>query len=102
MLEQGNTFPDNFDTVERLRFLMTGALLAGIVISNAFKSENVYNIVMPRNQISYYNAEELIEDNIRVYNWLQDFLRHFYEGQVDSLKSITKSFVNIEKSARKT
>src|SRR3989442_4977211 len=45
-------------------------LLAGLVISNAFKSENVYNIVTPRQQIAYRTTNELFADNFKVYSRL--------------------------------
>lgn len=56
-----------------MRFLMSGTLLSGLVISNAFKSENVYNIVLPRSQISYYKVDELVEDNVTLYSRITSF-----------------------------
>ncbi len=64
LLKQGDPFPPYLDKCINMRLLMSGVFLAGIVISNAFKSENVYKIVLPRLQISYYNVDELIEDDI--------------------------------------
>ncbi len=52
---------------------MNGTLSSGLVLSNAFKNENVYKIVLPRGQISYYNIDELIEDNVTVYSRIQSF-----------------------------
>lgn len=80
LVEQGKPFPDNFDIKRQMRFLMVGTLLAGLVISNAFKSENMYKIVQPRAQVSYYNIDEFIEDNVIVYSRIQHFYyrTHFY------------------------
>ncbi len=52
----------------KLKLLICGTLLAGLVISNAFKSENVYNIVSPRQLISYRTLDELVEDNFTIYS----------------------------------
>lgn len=40
LLEQGNPFPAKIESNMHLRFLLAGTFLAGLVISNAFKSEN--------------------------------------------------------------
>ncbi len=67
LMEQGNPFPQFFDKDAKMRFLMSGTLFAALVITNSFKSENVYNIVLPRKQVSYYNYDELIEDNVTIF-----------------------------------
>lgn len=79
-LEQGNPFPANFDKLQQLRFLMSGVLLGGLVISNAFKSENVYNIVLPRGQMSYHYIDELVNDNFTVYSRISRFDYGFQRG----------------------
>lgn len=57
---------------------MSGTLLAGLVISNAFKSENVYKVVTPRKPISYYDVDELIQDNFTVHSRIQSFFNVAY------------------------
>ncbi len=84
LLEQGDPFPASSDTKIQMRFLMCGALLAGLVISNAFKSENVYKIVLPRSHISYYNVDELVEDNVNLYTRIEKFL-YMYDFCIPSL-----------------
>lgn len=39
---------------------MCGILLVGLVISNAFKSENMYKIVLPRQHISYFTCSKTV------------------------------------------
>lgn len=73
LLEQGGPFPENKETVNKLKFLFCGTLLAGLVISNAFKSENVYNIVTPRKIISYRTLQELVEDNFKIFSRITHF-----------------------------
>ncbi len=73
ILEQGHSFDTNPSNQVRLRLTWCGALLAGIVISNAFKSENMFKIVMPRNQISYKIVDELLKDDFQLYTRLWYF-----------------------------
>lgn len=73
MIEQGNPFPPDFDKHIKLRLVMGSTLLTGLVLSNAFKSKNVYKIVLSRYNISYRNVYELIEDNITVYSQIERF-----------------------------
>ncbi len=68
LLEQGGPFPENNEMVDKLNPMICGILLTGLVISNAFKSENVYNIVTPRQLISYRTISELFEDNFKIYS----------------------------------
>lgn len=74
-MEQGDPFPAHLGKNEKLRYILVGTFLAGVVISNAFKSENVYKIVLPRAEISYNNIDELIEDSVIVYTRIQ---RYYY------------------------
>lgn len=83
LLEQGDPFPSNFDKCRQMRFLMCGILLGGLVISNAFKSENMHKIVLPRQHISYYNFDDLSEDNISVYNRIQYFQSIKFSYEMD-------------------
>ncbi len=59
--------------MNKLKLLICGTLLAGLVISNAFKSDNVYKIVTPRLQIPYYTMDELIQDNFKIYSSITEF-----------------------------
>lgn len=73
LVEQGDPFPSKQLKIYRLRFVICGVLLAGIVLSNAYKSTNVYNIVTPRNSIPYRTINELVHDKFSVYGRLVSF-----------------------------
>ncbi len=88
LLEQGDPFPSNICKNNRLKLLVGGTLLVGCVISNGFKSENVYKIVRPRFQVSYYNIDEFIEDNVTVYVPITTF-DYYYGRDVLCKKSKT-------------
>lgn len=67
LLEQGEPFPASLLKVTRFRVLIAGNLLAGLVLSNAYKSNNVYNIVRPSKPVPYTEFDELVRDKFSVY-----------------------------------
>jgi hypothetical protein len=77
VLEQGDPFPVRLTNINRFRFIICSTLLAGVVISNAFKSTNVYNIVKPRHRISYRKINELVRDNFTTYIRITEFYYNF-------------------------
>ncbi len=85
LLEQSNPFPNSLLHLFRYRCTLCGTFLAGLVISNAFKSENMYQIVMPRYELSYYNVDELLEDRFQLYTriWYFWYELLFYQGSYD-------------------
>lgn len=68
LLEQGDPFPERFDKSKSFRFLMCGTLLGGLVLSNAFKSTNVYNIVLPKQRLKFRTFNELLQHGYSVYS----------------------------------
>ncbi len=70
VLEQGNPFPERFIRSSSFRFLICGTLLGGLVLSNAFKSTNVYNIVLPRIPLEFGVIDELLVHGYSVYSKL--------------------------------
>ncbi len=73
LVEQGDPFPENNKIIKKLKFVVCGTLLAGLVISNAFKSDNIYKVVTPRQRISYESLDELLEDNFRIFSRISTF-----------------------------
>lgn len=66
-LEQGNPFSGMIEKNHKLRLLLAAFLLMGVVVSNAYKNTNVYNMIAPRSPIPYEKIEELVEDNFVIY-----------------------------------
>lgn len=62
-LEQGNSF---FDKAP-VRIKSGPYILMGIVISNAYKNTNVYDMISPRKAIPYETFRELVTDNFSVF-----------------------------------
>lgn len=67
MLEQGNPISQSISDTFHFRWVTGCLLLMGIVLSNAYKSTNIYNIVVPRKPILYNFLNELVRDNFQVY-----------------------------------
>lgn len=75
-------------------------LLGGIILSNAYKNTNVYNMVVPRKPILYQRFDELQKDNFNVYSRSTEvailpILRSKIENKV-----LEMSFKNTTKSAQ--
>lgn len=67
-LEQGDPFPMNVLEIAELRFVAGTFLLMGIVLSNAYKNTNVYNMVIPRGTIPIETLDELVTNNFTMYS----------------------------------
>lgn len=67
LLEQGDPFPARYIKSKPFRFLICGTLLGGLVLSNAFKSNNVYNIVLPMQRLKFGTIDELLQHGFTVY-----------------------------------
>lgn len=67
LLEHGDKVFDN----KRFKLATGMFLLMGIVISNAYKNTNVYNMIAPRKPIPYEFAKELLSDNFTLLTRLE-------------------------------
>lgn len=67
LLEQGNPFPESLMTTSRCSSIIGTLLCMGIVLSNAYKNTNVYNMIIPRTPVAYQNLEELVHDKFPIY-----------------------------------
>lgn len=67
LLEQGNPFPFHNFVKKRFRWLAGAFLLAGVVLSNAYKNTNVYSMIVRRKAIPYERFEELVQDNFTIF-----------------------------------
>lgn len=67
LLEQGDPFQNFVVRRKQVRIMIGLFLLMGLILSNAYKNTNVYNMVVHRKPILYSYFEELKQDNIIVY-----------------------------------
>lgn len=66
-MEQGSPFPNQIINISALRYATGLFLLMGIIISNAYKNTNVYNMIIPRQPIPFEKFEDLVLHNFTVY-----------------------------------
>lgn len=66
-LEQGDPFPNEATSKDNLKVVISTFLLMGVVLSNAYKNSNVYNMILPRNPVPYEYFRELLRDNFTIY-----------------------------------
>lgn len=67
MIEQGDPFFITVTTTQNLRYAVGSFLLVGNILSNAYKSKNVYNMIKLRGSIPYERIDELVSDNFTIY-----------------------------------
>lgn len=67
LLEQGDAFRERLVKTQPFRFLICGTILGGLVLSNAFKNTNVYNIMLPQKPLPFRTFEELLSHGYHVY-----------------------------------
>ncbi|CAL8121392.1 unnamed protein product [Orchesella dallaii] len=67
ILEQGDPFPSEPLAATPIRLMVAAFMLVGIVLSNAYKNSNVYNMIAPRNPVPYTHLKGLVENNFTIY-----------------------------------
>lgn len=79
LLEQGDPFADDVAQERRtgtdqVKFLLGTFLLMGIVLSNAYKNTNVYNMILPKTPIPYKFFNELIQAKVTIYSRVSSYV----------------------------
>lgn len=70
-------------------------LLAGIVLSNAYKSENVRNMILPRKSLPYKFFEELVQGKVAIYTRSRDFHIQSFHSRIYDYGNITGTICTI-------
>lgn len=88
-LEQGDS------VIQKKSFRAASGLfiLIGIVLSNAYKSTNVYNMISPRKPIPYEFFHELVTDNFSIYTRVISVETDIFNfiGQDDDILAVFKT-----------
>lgn len=108
LLDQGDpfSFPRKFQT--KVKVILVGVYLVAMLLSNAYKNNNVYNMVLGRKRIVYSTLEELENDNFTVYSRISGILHYIYipfeNDSFYTLEPGTKlpDFQFVKESERKT
>lgn len=77
VLEQGNAFPSKVCESKRGRGIVAGIFGASILLSNAYKNTNVYNMVVPRMDLLFESFDQLEKENVSVYTRLHHLYHRF-------------------------
>lgn len=67
-VEQGDPIPTSLAENPGMRLILGSVLLSGIVLSNAYKNSNVYNLITNRQPLLYETLEHLKEAKFTIYS----------------------------------
>lgn len=76
LLEQGDPFRGDIAKISNLRVVVGGFLVASIVISNAYKNDNIYNMIVERRVIPYEKFSELVKEDFTFYTITKSITQH--------------------------
>lgn len=67
LLEQGGPFSKSSEDNTNFRYAIGSLLLMGIILSNAYKNTNVYDMIIPRKPVPFETFKELTTHNFSIY-----------------------------------
>ncbi|CAL8143398.1 unnamed protein product [Orchesella dallaii] len=70
LLEEGTAFLSSDLDLSSLRWMLGSLLIAVTVISNAYKYDNVYNMIAPSKLVPYRHFKQLVSDHFTIYTRL--------------------------------
>ncbi|CAL8147174.1 unnamed protein product [Orchesella dallaii] len=73
ILERGDPFLKIQLETATARWMVGSLLIAGIVISNAYKNDNVYKMIAPRKIIPYNDIQQLVTDGFEIFTRVTTF-----------------------------
>lgn len=80
MVEQGDPFPVGILNIQSLRFILCVLGFAALVLSNAYKNINVYNLIARRKPVFYQTINELTNDGYKIYSRVTS-AKIYFEGE---------------------
>jgi len=87
LIEQGDSYFS-----ESSLYITKGAfLIAAVVLTNAYKGENVFNLVANRKPVPYENFPQLVKDNFTIYAAVNNPLLDMDYCYLEVYKTISKS-----------
>ncbi|CAL8121436.1 unnamed protein product [Orchesella dallaii] len=101
IVEQGDPFPSRYLKTLPIRLVFSAFMLAMIVLSNAYKNTNVYNMIAPRNPVPYKYLKELVHDSFVIFARSSFVGFYWYDREMPrwSNVSISKHYLNVADSA---
>ncbi|CAL8146808.1 unnamed protein product [Orchesella dallaii] len=74
LLEQGGAFTNKHLNTAALRWVAAAVLLVAIVLSNSYKYDNVYNMMLPRTTTPLWFFEQLLPEKFSIYTRTNFFI----------------------------
>ncbi|CAL8146799.1 unnamed protein product [Orchesella dallaii] len=94
LLEQGSAFTNQHLNVASIRWIAAAVILVAIVLSNSYKYDNVYNMMLPRKANPLWFFEQILSANFTVYtraNFLNRNTQRTDITYADKLRNIVQS-----------
>lgn len=85
LLEQGDPFPDKVVNCINLRPLTGLFFIMAVILSNAYKNDNIYNMIVLRKPIFYEKFSEILADNFLIYQRVKEI--SLYRAFTGGIKS---------------
>lgn len=67
LLEQGEPFSKKIEETTFLRWIVATLILTSIVLSNAYKNANMYNLITNRKPLLYETFSQILEEKFKIY-----------------------------------
>jgi len=83
VFEQGSGFSNKQMNVISLRIIAGSVILVSVVLSNAYKNENVYNMIKARNSIPFWYLNQLQQEKFEILTRLDSFYTEHYDNAED-------------------
>lgn len=94
LVEQGDGFSKDFFKIPSLRFALGPFLLTSVIISEGYRNDNVYNLVLPKQLVPYKLFQELVDNNFKIYTKTASVALLLYSPAYDILKYTSRHVTN--------
>ncbi|CAL8146811.1 unnamed protein product [Orchesella dallaii] len=78
LLEQGGAFTNKHLNTAALRWVAAALILVAIVLSNSYKYDNVYNMMLPRETTPLWFFEQLVAEKFSIYTRTNFYTHSMY------------------------
>lgn len=96
LLEQGDPFKDTDLATPKMKWFIGPFLFMSIVLSNAYKNNNVYNMIAPRNPLPWEYFQELVEADFEVYGRSNVFFLNYFHTPYTNATNVWQTQYEIE------
>lgn len=90
LIEQGGAFPDGKTGGIANKFLIVTFSFSAIIISNAYKNKNVYNMISPVKPKPYNKFVQLVDNNFSIYGRTSSVKFKLPKTRTENLDEISK------------